>query len=94
MKPKTEIYSVKFNKYHLQNGDVGFSVYTIGVIYMVGTAEIVPTKIRLIKDRVHVTFADGGKHVFGYGADTELFYRPVEQKSETKTEEDDSATQN
>ena len=77
MTPKTEIFSVKFNKYHLQNGDVGFSVYTIGAVYMVGMAKIVPTKIVLIKDKVHVTFEDGGKHVFGYGADTELFYRPV-----------------
>jgi hypothetical protein len=87
MTPKTEIYQVRFNKYTTGNGDVAFSSYTLDSPYLVGMAKINPIKIVLIKDRVHVTFEDGGKHVFGYGADTELLYRPVEQKTEeTKTD--------
>ena len=54
MTPKTEIWQVKFNKYHLQNGDVGCTAYTIGQLYMVGLVKFTPTKIELIKDcKVH-----------------------------------------
>ena len=85
MIPNTEIYSVKFNKYRLENGDVGFSAYTLGVVYIVGMVKIVPKKIKLIKDRVHVWFEDGGKHIFGYNLDVEIFMRPVKTE-ETNTE--------
>jgi hypothetical protein len=78
MKSKTEIYSVKFNKYTQPNGDVAFSLYTIGVAYNVADKEIMPTKIEIIKDRVVVTFADGGKHTFGFNMDVETFERPIE----------------
>jgi hypothetical protein len=88
MIPNTEIYSVKFNKYRLENGDVGFSAYTLGVVYIVGMVKIVPKKIKLIKDRVHVWFEDSGKHVFGYNDDVELFYRPVKEE-EIKTEDNE-----
>jgi hypothetical protein len=88
MKPKTEIYSVSFNKYKMPNGDVGFTRYTVGELYIVGLVRYVPKAIKLIKDRVHVTFEDGCSHVFGYGEDCELFYRPVEiKKEEPKTED-------
>jgi hypothetical protein len=82
MNPKTEIYSVKFNKWKLANGDVGYSIYTIGTPYQVGLVMFTPKKIVLLKDRIHVYFEDGAKHVFGYGEDCELFYRPVEIKKE------------
>ena len=85
MIPNTEIYSVKFNKYRLDNGDVGFSSYTLGAGYIVGMVKIVPKKIKLIKDRVHVWFEDGGKHIFGYNLDVEIFMRPVKTE-ETNTE--------
>jgi hypothetical protein len=87
MTPKTEIYSVKFNKYSTGNGDVAYSLYTVGVVYEVGKVKLSPVKIQLIKDRIHVTFSDGGKHVFGYGNDCELFYRPVELKKEEPKKE-------
>ena len=74
---RLEIYEVKFNKFRLESGDVSFSRYVIGQTYNVGSAEITPVSIKLIKDRVHVTFSDGGKHVFGYNEDTELFYRAI-----------------
>jgi hypothetical protein len=89
MKAKTEIYSVKFNKYTQPNGDVAFSLYTIGVTYTVADKEITPTKIEIVKDRIKVSFEDGGKHTFGYGADVEIFERPIET---IKPKTDDGST--
>jgi hypothetical protein len=84
---KTEIYSVHFNKYKTPSGDIGFNQYTLGMGYNVADMTITPVKIILIKDRVHVLFSDGGKHTFGYNDDTELFYRPIVEKTgETKTD--------
>jgi hypothetical protein len=79
---KTEIYQCKFNKYTTPNGDVGYSVYTIGIGYDVADMKITPVKIVVIKDRVYVYFSDGGKHIFGVNNDTEFFYRPVQVKKE------------
>lgn len=91
--PKTEIYEVRFNKYKLTNGDVGFSRYTLGVNYTVGLVTLTPVKILLLKERVHVYFEGGTRHVFGYLQDTELYYRSIEEtkvveKEENKTEEE------
>ena len=93
MNPKTEIYSVSFNKYKLENGDVAFTKYTIGQTYMVGLVKFTPKRIVLIKDRIHVTFEDGTQHIFGNNMDVEIFRRPIvseipkkEVETETKTE--------
>ena len=82
MIPKTEIYRCRFNKFHLQNGDVGCTDYTIGNVYMVGMAKITPIKIVKTKDRVIVTFEGGTQHEFGDLPENEYFYRPVEVKKE------------
>jgi len=84
MKYKTEIYWVKFNKYRLPNGDIGFSQYALGVSLYEGM-NITPTKIIKSKDRITVYFSDGGKHEFGALEDVELFYRPL-KKEEPKKE--------
>jgi len=86
--PKTELFEVRFNSYSLPNGDKGYNRYVLGVPYVVAEKEITPVKISLLKDRVHITFQDGGKHIIFYGHDTELFYRPVIDKKEiTEAEE-------
>jgi hypothetical protein len=82
MNAKTEIYWVRFNKARLANGDIAVSDYVLGVDVIMG---VQPTSIKVIKDRVYVTFSDGGKHIFGYNSDVELFYRPV-KKEEPKKE--------
>ena len=88
MNSKTEIHAVYFNKFKMENGDTGYTKYVLGEEYTInGIVKFVPKSIKLIKDRVHVTFEDGTKHVFGYLQDTELFYRPL-KKEEPKKEED------
>jgi hypothetical protein len=79
MKPKTEIYWVKYNKYKLENGDVAFSQYMIDVPYNVTDMAITPVKIVKLKDHIIVYFSDGGRHEFGHLPDCELFYRPVKK---------------
>jgi len=78
MNSKAEIYWVKFNKYKLGNGDVGFAQYCIGTPLYI-ESDITPVKITKIKDRIVVNFSDGGKHEFGYNEDVELFYRPIKK---------------
>jgi hypothetical protein len=80
-----EIYSVRYHKYKLQNGDVGYSIYTVGVPKIENGIEFTPTRIKLYKDRIYVTFSNAVQHVFWFGEDVELFKRPIEE--ELKTEE-------
>jgi hypothetical protein len=89
---KTEIYEVRFNTYRTQNGDTGYNRYVLGIGYDVADMKITPVKIVVIKDRVHVYFSDGGKHIFGVNNDTEFFYRPVQVKKEEVEEETNTET--
>ena len=92
MIPKSEIYSVRFNKYKLVNGDIGYSVYTLDAPIMVGMAIITPVDIKVIKERIKVTFKDGASHEFGVLPDTEIFRRPLKKKEEPNKEEDARTT--
>ena len=88
MKEKNEIYHVVFESIHRDiNGNRIASEYTVGFSYDIANKSITPTEIKIIKDRVIVSFEDGGQHSF-LMANCELFRRPVEKKEETKTEEE------
>jgi hypothetical protein len=92
MNPRTEIYEVRFNKYKTENGDTGFTKYTIGQTYMVGMVKFTPKRIVLIKDRIQVTFEDGCIHNLGFNNDVEIFKRPIvseipKKEIETETSE-------
>jgi hypothetical protein len=83
MKPVTEIYHVVFeSKYRQPDGHPIIYTYTLDQAYDIGNLSIVPTKIQVIKDRVVITFADGGSHSLGYNNSVEIFRRPVKKKEE------------
>jgi hypothetical protein len=88
MKQQTEIYHVAFEQLHRDaNGNRIIGDYTVGLSYDIANKSITPTSIKIVKDRVVVSFADGGSHSFKM-ENAEIFYRPVKEKEETKTEED------
>lgn len=87
MKPKTEIYHIVFESTHRDmEGNRIVSDYTVGLSYDIANKSITPTSIKIVKDRVIVSFADGGSHTFD-AKGVEIFRRPVEQRTEeTKTD--------
>jgi hypothetical protein len=84
---KTEIYHIVFESTHRDiNGNRIVSDYTVGLSYDIANKSITPTTIKIVKDRVIVSFADGGKHEFD-AKGVEIFRRPVKEKTEeTNTE--------
>jgi hypothetical protein len=88
MKPATEIYHVIFeSKYRHPDGHPMIYTYTLDLAYDIGNLSIVPIKIQIIKDRVVITFADGGSHSLGYNNSVEVFRRPVKKKEKIITED-------
>ena len=86
MNQKTEIYHVAFELLHRDaNGNRIVGDYTVGLSYDIANKSITPTGIKIVKDRVVVSFQDGGSHSFLL-ANSEIFRRPVKQTEETKTE--------
>ena len=86
MNQKTEIYHVAFELLHRDaNGNRIVGDYTVGLSYDIANKSITPTGIKIVKDRVVVSFQDGGSHSF-LMANCEIFRRPVKQTEETKTE--------
>ena len=85
MMVKTEIYAVIFETlYRDERGNRVISQYTVGEAYNANNKSIVPVKIEVIKDKIKVSFADGGSHTFANDASVNLFRRPVETKKEEK----------
>ena len=87
MKQTTEIYHVVFELLHRDiNGNRIVGDYTVGLSYDIANKSITPTSIKIVKDRVVVEFADGGRHEFD-AKGAEIFRRLVKEKTEeTKTE--------
>jgi hypothetical protein len=82
MKSKEEIYHVAFELLHRDvNGNRIVGDYTVGLSYDIANKSITPTSIKIVKDRVVVSFADGGKHEFLL-VNSEIFRRPVKEKTE------------
>jgi len=79
MKATEEIYSIRFNKAILKDGDIHFTLYTIGVpIFSYNSpTPLVPVDITLNSrtNKITVLFSDGTKHIISYNSDTELFIR-------------------
>lgn len=89
MKAPTEIYSVIFlSKYRDPKGNPIPCEYTVGQAYDIANKSIVPEKIAIVKDRIIISFGDGGSHsVLLKESECEIFRRPVIEKEETNTEE-------
>lgn len=82
MKEKTEIYHVAFELLHRDaNGNRIVGDYTVGLSYDIANKSITPTSIKIVKDRVVVSFQDGGSHSFLL-ANSEIFRRTVKGKTE------------
>ena len=82
MKSSTEIYHVAFELLHRDaNGNRIVGDYTVGISYDIANKSITPTGIKIVKDRVIVSFEDGGNHSFLL-ANSEIFRRPVKEKTE------------
>jgi hypothetical protein len=93
VKQTTEIYHVVFELLHRDiNGNRIVGDYTVGLSYDVANKSITPTSIKIVKDRVVVSFADGGSHSFKM-ENAEIFRRMVKEKSEIKTEDNGGTTE-
>lgn len=90
MKSSTEIYHVAFELLHRDaNGNRIVGDYTVGISYDIANKSITPTSIKIVKERIVISFADGGSHTLSESQSkgAELFRRPVKEKTEeTKTE--------
>ena len=87
MKYSTEIYHVAFELLHRDaNGNRIVGDYTVGISYDIANKSITPTSIKIVKERIVISFADGGSHTLSESQSkgAELFRRPVKQTEETK----------
>lgn len=81
----TEIYKIKFNKYHNEQGVPCYTLYTLGVNGYVDGEYLTPQKISIRKERVIVEFAELGiRHEFEYSKDVEIFRRDKDAKEVQK----------
>jgi hypothetical protein len=91
MKATEEIYSIRFNKAILKDGDIHFSVYTLGVpIFSYNsTTPLVPVDITLNSktNKITVLFNNREKHIIFYNPDVELFTREKETKKDNGKED-------
>lgn len=91
MKNTEEIYSIRFNKAILKDGDIHFTLYTIGVpIFSYNsTAPLVPesTILNPKTNKITVTFNNREKHILSYSDDVELFIREKNKKKDNGKED-------
>ncbi len=84
MKTASEIYSIRFNKAVLRDGDIHFTVYTLDVpiFSQASLSPLIPKSILLNNktNKITVTFNNGNTHTLHYGEDVEIFTRPKELK--------------
>jgi hypothetical protein len=82
MKSKTEIYKIKFGSFTDKDGVPHWTIYAIGFPGYVHGEVVTPVKIKLLFDKVLVTYDDGRTHEFLRTSDCEIFRRPVKEKEE------------
>jgi hypothetical protein len=82
MKPKTEIYKLKFDRYTDKDGVQHWALYVVGQAgYMYGEL-VTPESIKLSFDKIIVTYNDGRTHEFKHTDDCEIFRRPIKDEEE------------
>jgi len=83
MKANEEIYSVRFNKAVLKDGDIHFTIYTLGVpiFSYASLSPLIPESITLNPktNKITVLFNNKEKHIISYTDDVELFIREKEK---------------
>ena len=83
-KVEREIYSVVFNKPHVE-GDIQVVIYTVG--FPSRNAMRIPDLIEIEGKKVVVSFTDGTRHHIPYTDAVEIFDRPLEPKIVENKEE-------
>jgi hypothetical protein len=81
MKPKTEIYKIHQGRFTDKDGVPRWAIsYEIGSSGYVYGGLVTPVEIKLLFDKVLVTYDDGRTHEFKKTDDCEIFRRPVKEK--------------
>lgn len=80
-----EIYRIKFNQTKTDEGVPKYMQYTLGMQGWIEGELLTPQKIKKVKDRIIVDFAEGIQHNFAFKEDTELFYRDIKKEDADKT---------
>ena len=80
-----ELYRIKFDKSTTEEGVPRYMQYTLGMPGWIEGELLTPLKIRKVKDRIIVDFAELGiQHNFAFKEDTELFYRDKPKQEENE----------
>ena len=79
-----ELYRIKFDKSVTEEGVPRYMQYTLGMPGWIEGELLTPLKIRKVKDRIVVDFAEGIQHNFAFKEDTELFYRDKPKQEENE----------